>query len=251
MKTAFKLTIFFLAVMTIITACDTKDYYYANLGHTYGEITNVTDDSYTIQSDLNNTLVAINSIKPSFDLTNGTRVYAQIGIEGYNDNEKLVSVYNIVKILTKKPIYFSQLTEQEQEEVGDDPIDIVEAWFSCGKYLNIVFVTLRSDGDTPHFINLKVDEDNSTAEKVYVELRHNDYDEPRLTRAYGIVSFDITELVPAGSNEIEVELCWKDYGGREMGTKGKFSITTQSDQTIQKSSETNAVQSLSYEIIDK
>ncbi len=232
MKKSLRLVTIVLATTFMLCACE-DDKNYATLSQTYGEITDVaTDGQYTILSDLNNTLVAINSVKPSFELEKGQRVYAQIGIENDNGTEKLVNVYYITKILTKAPIYFSEMTAAEQEEVGNTPIDVVDAWFSCGKYLNIKFAVLRNDSDTSHFINLKVDEENSTAERVVVEFRHNDYNETRLYRAYGLVSFDISKLVPAGQDSVMIEIHWTDYNDTPTSVDGKFSLTESAEHTI-------------------
>lgn len=95
------------------------------------------------------------------------------------------------KLLTKMPVYLSELTPDEIDSLGTDPIDIENAWFGAGEYLNIEFIIFVNDPQKAHFLNLVVDEEKSTPEEVFVTLRHNAFKDETRQKGWGRVSFDI------------------------------------------------------------
>ncbi|MFQ8806879.1 MAG: hypothetical protein ACLR8Y_19705 [Alistipes indistinctus] len=105
--------------------------------------------------------------------------------------------------------------------LGNDPIDVEDAWFG-GNYLNVNFFVFRFDPSLAHFINLLVDEQNSTADNVVVILKHNAYGDPATSLAFGRVSFDISGLVPAGQKSVKITLKWTNYNNVERSDSGIF-----------------------------
>ena len=71
-------------------------------------------------------------------------------------------------------------------------------------------------------LNLVVDEERSTDERVYVTLTHNAFGDARMYRGYGRVSFDIADLLPEGKDQIVVVLGWTDYAQLPQTTSGNF-----------------------------
>lgn len=220
-----------LAATALLASCNDDNSSY-NIAYTYGQLSEVTDNGYSILSDLGNKIVVAKSVAPTFKLEEGKRVHAQIEVFFDRDNVISANVNAIAPILTKQPVLLSKLTDAEKAEIGNDPVELYDAWFSAGKYLNIKFVTLRDRSSVAHFINLVVDEKKSTDQKVIVEFKHNAYGEPLNYKAFGIVSFDITSLVPEGADKVTIELRWNDYEGRSLSDSGIFEPALTNDRSI-------------------
>lgn len=189
---------------------------------TYGEIRG-TDLNYTILTDKGNTLFVIDNNYPGFEVVDGQRVMVNYTIL----EEKLdgfgVRINGLSKLLCKNPVHTSSITEEAlKDSIGVDPIDIVDVWFSAGKYLNVNFEIYRRSTTLAHFINLVVDDQASTDEQVVVELRHNAYGDLPKVSTLGRVSFNIADLIPEGKDEIKVVLKWTDYYGQAQSDEGVF-----------------------------
>lgn len=90
--------------------------------------------------------------------------------------------------------------------------------------MNVNFFVFRFDPSLAHFINLLVDEQNSTADNVVVILKHNAYGDPATSLALGRVSFDISGLVPAGQKSVKITLKWTNYNNVERSDSGIFTL---------------------------
>ena len=151
------------------------------------------------------------------------RVRVNYTIEKQTANGFEVRLNAIEKILSKDPVYSTKLTPEELTALGNDPIDVEDAWFG-GNYLNVNFFVFRFDPSLAHFINLLVDEQNSTADNVVVILKHNAYGDPATSLAFGRVSFDISGLVPAGQKSVKITLKWTNYNNVERSDSGIFTL---------------------------
>jgi len=121
-------------------------------------------------------------------------------------------IHDIKNILTKDYLIKSELTEEEEIELGEDRVDISNAWISVG-YLNINFYAYTADTPTNHFINIVLDETNSTDEKRCFTFRHNAYHDNGTLQRFGRVSFDIKDIIDnmAPGSKIEFVLQWDSY----------------------------------------
>ena len=174
-------------------------------------------------------------------LANYTVLDDRNNAEGTKDY--LVKLNFVDTLLCKQPVYASQIVE---EEIGDDPIRVNEAWFG-GKYLNIAFTFFHEAKGVKHFLNLVVNDAHPDADEdnVYVEFRHNAYGEERFREAGGVVSFDLTSLVPEGKNSVTVHLSHVDYNGETIEDSGTFRLKgnnlTPPENVLQKSAFSNMV----------
>lgn len=212
----------------LFSACDT-DTDGENFYVSYGEV-NGTAESYTIKTDAGNTLHIVENLLPTFPVEDGMRVRVNFTIQEQTGTDLNVRLNAIEKVLSKEPVYSSQLTSEELEELGNDPIYVENAWFG-GKYLNIDFAVLRFDPQLAHFINLYVDEEGSDENNVVVVLKHNAYNDPTTSLAFGRVSFDISKLVPEGKESILVTLRWRNYDNSDCSDLGTFFLPNNGSST--------------------
>lgn len=225
-------------VLAVFTACDDdEEYYYVGNGSSwisYGNLEKIDNGSrsrYAIRRDDGNRLivsegVAINSTEAG----EGMRVFAQYSILGSERDATglegrmnyYVRLYGITDVLTKAPVKLSFIEENEevrQDSIGNDPINVSEAWFG-GKYLNVEFyVPVKRSSSVAHFINLVEDDVELHNDTVYVTLRHHAYGDVPTSGDRdgewvwnrGKVSFDLTSIVPAGQKSVPVKLMWTEY----------------------------------------
>ena len=134
-----------------------------------------------------------------------------------------IRLYGVDDVLTKVPVKQSFINEDEevrQDSIGNDPINVREAWFG-GRYLNVEFrIPVKDGSKEKHFINLVQDDVGTHNDTVYVTLRHNAYgekpdtgnDRGNYSWGRGRVSFDLTSIVPEGQTSVPVKLLWTEYG---------------------------------------
>jgi hypothetical protein len=234
-KIALMLSLF----VAVFAACDDDDeYYYVGGGSSwisYGnleKIDNGTRSKFAIRRDDGSRLIVSEGVAiNSSEAEEGLRVFANYSILGSERDETglegnmnyYIRLYRATEVLTKDPVKLSFIKENEevrQDSIGDDPINVSEAWFG-GKYLNVEFrIPVKSGSSTKHFINLVEDDVVVHHDTVYVTLRHNAYGEApkegdRGTGSHvwsrGRVSFDLTSIVPEGQKSVPVKLIWTEY----------------------------------------
>ena len=232
-------------IVMAFTACDDDDeYYYVGGGSSwisYGnleKIDNGTRSKFAIRRDDGSRLIVTEGLPIHFDeATDDLRVYANYSIVGSERDETglegrmnyYIRLYRLRDVLTKDPVkqsFINEDEEQRQDSIGNDPINVREAWFG-GRYLNVEFnIPVTSDSKVQHFINLVQDDVVAHNDTVYVTLRHNAYGEKPDTGndrgnyfwARGQVSFDLTSIVPEGQKSVPVKLIWTEYEKNFSGT---------------------------------
>lgn len=223
MNTSSKL--FLLAVVSLgsFTSClkdDNRGYFTPQ--ESWGTI-HGTPEAFTIATDNGNTLNVVENRDPVFEVEDNQRVVALLtAISQTGDTNYDVQVNAMTKLLTKLPVYPSKLTEPQIDSLGTNPIEVINAWFGVGRYLDIQFQIFRDKPQIAHFLNLVVDEKRSTEEEVFVTLRHNAFGDVAHERVWGRVSFDIASLIPEGKDHIRVTLQWANYNGTQGNSSGVF-----------------------------
>ncbi len=124
-------------------------------------------------------------------------------VQGYDSN---IEVWNIVDILTKDIV---NLTPENEEEIGDDAINVPYMWVAQG-YLTIEFQYYGTHReDKKHFLNLVINElpeetpaaappaeGENDDEYVYLEFRHNSEGDSPALLGEGYVSFKLDKIAP-------------------------------------------------------
>lgn len=216
-----------IGVSMLLTSCGKEEgRYYMSVS--YGNIVGSTE-SFQIVTDEGATLNIVENNASGVEVEDGQRVMAN-----YTILEKVESGYNVrlnllYNILTKSPVYLSQMTPEEQNELGNDPVNVLSMVFG-GKYLNAKVEVWRKDPSLAHFINLVVDEQRSDDQTVYLTWRHNAYEDPTSLPVAQRVSFDLSKLVPEGKQQINVCVEWTDYQGVKRQDSGVFTLPSGANQ---------------------
>ncbi len=241
MKIGFMRMLMLLSLMTVFfSACNNDDdEYYVMNGDTwlsYGNLEKIKGDknaAWAVRRDDGCRLIVVEGVAIDGNaLKEDARLYVryaivrslrdETGLEGYMNY--YVRLYGYKKVLAKSPVKQSFIDANEahrQDSIGDDPIQVTEAWFG-GKYLNVEFaVPIKENSQEKHFINVVMDDVKMHNDSVYLTLRHNAYgDRPVAGKSVwnkgyvwsvGNVSFDLTSILPEGATSVPVKLMWKDY----------------------------------------
>ncbi|NDV66228.1 NigD-like protein [Bacteroides sp. 224] len=158
------------------------------------------NDYYFLTDKGNKILPGDTTALHNYKVIPGQRVYVYFDemdekVPGYDYNARIRYIENI---LTKGII---PMTEENQESIGDDPINISYIWFG-GDHLNIEFhFQGTANSSTPHIVNLvkeditiPLEDGNEETEEeddkyVNLELRHNAMGDTGSERLVSIVSF--------------------------------------------------------------
>lgn len=221
-----------LSVIGLTSCLDDDKHEWLHMKESWGTVIG-TQEEFKIVTDLGNTLLVVENNNPSFQIEDSMRVVVTFTeLEQRGENVFDIRINALRELLTKDPLYSSQLNEQQVDSVGNDPIEALYAWFGNGQYLNIEFGIYFSDLQKAHMLNLVVDEERSTDERVYVQLKHNAFDDDvRMYEGYGRVSFDIADLIPEGKDQIIVVMEWTDYAQLPQTISGIFRQVKADDTT--------------------
>ena len=209
-------------VWMAMVSCLKNDNEIYSMQECYGVLGSVRPEPVVL-TDGGDTLYVRENRDPRFELTDGARVRVNFTVlEQKRSHAFDVAVHAFGELLTKDAVRLSDLDEARRDSIGNDPIGVRAAWFGGGRYLNVVFGIRFADPNSRHFVNLVVDEENSTPQKAVVTLRHNAFGDGIFETGYGRVSFDISGLVPEGKNGMTVVLNWIDYDGVARSGSGEF-----------------------------
>lgn len=144
--------------------------------------------------------------------------------EGYDCS---IKVLNIREILTK-PI--EELTADNEEEFGNDAVDIVEGnmWISGG-YLNVIF-RQNIPSEVKHRVSLVKNTTVTPAQDGYIHLeyRYNTYEDTTGYWTNGAVSFNLNTLdITSETKGVKVKINSSENGEKEIvfGLKEESSPT--------------------------
>lgn len=221
------------ALVVGFTACDNddNDYNVSTYWVSYGEIYDGDNTrSMYIVEDGGDTLY-VSSVAGSFAIASGSRIWVNYTILGeFIKNGRTnynVHINGIEPIKSKLPVW-DEFTDQDS--IGHDKIDKIDAWFGMNKYLNVKFGYAYYD--KTHMISLVAMKAESTEDKVVLELRHNASGDVETFYGKGVFSFDIRSLVPEGKDKIDVELRWTARDGKTYTDNGTFRLTPQSITSV-------------------
>lgn len=223
MKKWLKITGLFAFLAIFLTGCSMDDDSGYNFYLGYATTQKTETGRYDLILDNGTVMEVTIPMSPypeGFEFRDNQRVYANFSILDERTEEGTlyyrIQLNNIMEILSKKPVYSSRLGESEQQ-MGNDPIDLTEKWFS-GNYLNVIFEIGVNKEEIIHFINLLVDEDHEGADEdnIYVEVRHNANGDLTARTADGVVSFDVREFLPEGKTSVTVHISYEMYNGKKI-----------------------------------
>ncbi|MDX1283993.1 MAG: NigD-like C-terminal domain-containing protein [Draconibacterium sp.] len=158
-------------------------------------------------------------------LEDGERVlvnYTVLDDEQNNDGEitlYYVKINSIRKILLKD---IMDITTENADSVGNDPIIVKDVWMSSGM-LN--FKIKYWGFDQMHYINLVKDPGIPTEDKqpIALELRHNANGDSENIPYVAYVSFKLGEIEISGLDSVEFVVTATDYDGEGFEYEGVYS----------------------------
>ncbi|MCD8202670.1 MAG: NigD-like protein [Prevotella sp.] len=232
-----KLTVVMVALLTLV-ACGDDDKVYV-WGIDLGPNATVTvkligDDAFYMQLDDSTTLYATNITEPPFGNKEMRAFVNYREVENIgNGYSKTVYVNYIDSILTKNSVVYQD--EESAEVYGDDPIEIVPAWFNVVEdgYLTMCFRTLWGTSNIPHYVNLLTGVNPD--DPYEVEFRHNAYGDVDGKWGYGVVSFKLQDMNFNVGEKDTVTLKYNSFSGEKTVKFGysKKETTSEDDVSIE------------------
>ena len=146
-------------------------------------------------------------------------------------NEYNIRLIDFREALVDEPVTASAMTA---DTLGNDGINVVQAWVSGGYLNSYLNVTMKNYSDTSHDIKVLFDDVRSNSDTLFFKMRHNAHGESpenpemsfnQLTLAGVYASFPLAGILPVGGNYPTVHLEWDWYTdegssyGREKSTR--------------------------------
>ena len=214
-KTILKTGLMLLSVVSLpllLSSCsDDEKYVYVSPAHTVSVSMGVADGGNII-TDKGNLLVPDKS-SVGHDLTDGERVLIDCNVlEREDQNTYRVRINRYHQLLTKDIVRSS---EAKDEELGDDPIQVKDAWFGGG-YLNVrLGIEYNPSSNTSHLVNVIYDDVKSTSDTIFLDLRHNAFADTIRTRiGAATASFNMEGIMAGKDDKVYVRLKWEWYTHR-------------------------------------
>ena len=220
LKDLFKIATLLLLIVSLFSCLKSNDVY-SNLERTaaYGTVIGDNQDARILLDDENTILNIVSYATIPIQLKNGNRVFIIFALADKDNvpapntsSEYNVVVFDIKNILTKDYLIQTDLTEEQDAELGADRADISNAWVSAD-YLNLIFYIQIADTGVSHFVNLVLDEARSTNTKKHFIFRHNAHQDIGPIQSFGRVSFNIKDIIDnmTSGSEMEIVLQWNSY----------------------------------------
>ncbi|MDD2474543.1 MAG: NigD-like protein [Dysgonamonadaceae bacterium] len=211
-KLLMKCTALIFFVLSVAFACNDNDGY--SLGDYRISIATVVPEvagSYSLRLDNGDVLKVATS-----DIYYRPRVNQRVFVnytllsDKTEDNYRFIKVNDILNVLTKPVI---ELTEQNADSIGNDPIKVYDFWIG-DNYLNVSFA-FNYGGVKPHAINMVLNktvdiEDGNTLE---FEFRHNSYESPFNELFDGFASFDLRPFKEEDRDSVPITIKYKNWDG--------------------------------------
>jgi hypothetical protein len=231
--------VFLLGLLFIVSGCldDEEGYSLNDIWIGFGMIEQVNSDpvEYRIVMDNGNVLVPLASAynlpwyymgthDPESRLKTGDRVllnYTVIGDDGANGeniSEYYIRVNSVKKVLLKGIL---DITEENQDSIGNDPLIVREAWMAGG-LLN--FEVKYWGRYEVHYLNLVKQPGGLTAadQPIELELRHNANGDLEDIPYSAHVSFNLDQIQIEGLDSVQFRITATDYEGEQFEYEGTY-----------------------------
>lgn len=202
--------LFVASLSFVLSSCsdDDEKYVYVCPTHTASVSMGVADGGNII-TDKGNVLIPDKS-SVGHDLTDGERVFVSCNVlEREDENTYRVRINKYYNLLTKDILRDSEI---QGEELGDDPIQVKDAWFGGG-YLNVrLGLEYNPSSNTSHLINVIYDDVKSSSDTIFLTLRHNAFADTVHTRmGSATASFNMEDIMAGKDSKVYVLLRWQWY----------------------------------------
>ena len=196
--------ILFLITISLLTSClkETEDIY-SVLG-----IVRITTDDMIIETDVGEKLLVENPTSDGTGIDNNDRVIVdftladQAAPAGF---DYVINIHNILKVLFKPVII---LTDEIADSIGNDEFEVNSLWLEKD-FLNLSFSYFG--GNEMHFINLIRYPGEIANDTINLEIRHNNNGDNATSRLKGFVTFDLTSLRNAVTDEVVLHITARGF----------------------------------------
>lgn len=222
-------------VLPVLQSCDDDDgYSIGDIAQAIGTI-RIDGNIYYIRSDRGTTIVPVTNDPYGYQPVDGQRVWALFNPlqDNYGKYDLAVKFYRIDNILTKQ---IENLTEANEEEIGNDPVKLNEGMWIGGGYLNVSFY-YPYPAAKPTRVSLVRNTLTESPEDGYIHLEYRQNLNGTTTgyAGKGLVSFNLNSLedeLEDGAKGIKVKYIVPD--GNTTKVEEKVFNVTNIDQNSDK-----------------
>lgn len=210
-KSILKYSVVFIVILCSAFACEDEGYSLSDFRINIATVIPDGEQSYYLVLDNGEKLLPI-STDVLYNPRENQRVFVNYTLLSDNNNgyDHQIKINDIWNILTKPVI---NLTDQEADNIGNDPIQINEFWIG-DDYLNASF-SFNYGHVKPHAINLV---QNEIAKSQYndvleLEFRHNSYNSQYNSLFDGFVCFDLKPFRKENRDSIPIIIKYRNWDG--------------------------------------
>lgn len=145
-------------------------------------------------------------------------------------NEYNIRLIDFREALVDEPVTASYMVT---DTLGNDGINVVQAWVSGGYINTFLNVTVKNYSDIVHDVKILFDDARSSSDTLYFKMRHNARGESpenpemnfnQLSLAGLYASFPITGILPVGGSYPAIHLEW-DWYNDDVGSYSREKST--------------------------
>ncbi len=210
-KSILKYSVIFIVILCSAFACEDEGYSLSDFRINIATVIPDGQQSYYLILDNGEKLLPA-STDVFYSPRENQRVFVNYTLLSDNNNgyDHQIKVNDIWNILTKPVI---SLTDQEADNIGNDPIQINEFWIG-DDYLNASF-SFNYGHVKPHAINLIQNEivNSQYNEVLELEFRHNSYNSQYNSLFDGFVCFDLKPFRKENRDSIPVIIKYRNWDG--------------------------------------
>ena len=224
--------ILFVLTLSLISSCSDDGYSLGEFRIQLATVNPLGSNTYSLTLDNGKTLWPAASDVNYMPKNNQQRVVVNYTLlsDQQGGYDHYVKVNSIADILTKNVV---ELTSQNEEEIGNDPIQVTQLW-AGDHFLNFrVFINIG--GQAQHSINLvcnKLDNIALGNDTLVLELRQNaNGDTPKYPNG-SYVAFDMKPFEMEGKRSRIVKVKFKDFDEKEKEHVLTYQYVTKKDSDL-------------------
>jgi hypothetical protein len=224
MRTNIKFPLIYLVLLVtgslFLTSCQDDDEYYSVGDYllSFGIVEKVNEnatDNVVVRLDNGDKAVSVVPLHHWIELTAGQRVLVNFApFDDKMNTDSSMTYYgkfNRIQNILYKDIL--ELSEIDDDSIGNDPVNIQKTWLTGDSILNVKFA-YYTQGST-HYINMVDNGEGNGVDNAYIfEFRHNDRGDVQGYPVTGYVSFKLNPIKITGQDEVDFKIRYTDYEGK-------------------------------------
>ncbi len=212
---SFTLTSLLIFSMTSFISCDDDSDYSEEFWIGRATVIPNGDNDFTMQTDGGHNLAIVSNYAGYNPQQKNQRAFVKYTILDKNEETGIyeANLYNVENILTKNII---ELTTENEEEIGCDPVHLFDVWCSGG-YLNVNF-GFNYGGTVTHTVNIVKNTMETYPDdgKIYLEFRHNAFNDPQNVSSLGTACFDLSPYAQEDDRVVTFVIKFNEFGSNRI-----------------------------------